>query len=93
MALKRIIAFADKYGNNSFEFTKEGVSSHFIVASVIIYRTFPQLELKVDEHGSNDFMRSFKKYVSDNHIRTLFSWSDFIIEKRLTLVYKTKSRH
>jgi hypothetical protein len=46
-----------------------------------LYRTFPQLELKVDEYGSNDFMRSFKKYVTDNHIRTLFSGSDFNIEK------------
>jgi len=165
MALKRIIAFADEFGNNSFDFTKEGVSSHFIIASVIVnadeistinavlesirkkyfqtgeiksqkietnykrreailkdlnelnysiyavvidktklwgegfkykqsfykylngilykelYRTFPQLELKVDEYGSNDFMRGFKKYVTDNHIRTLFSGSDFNIEK------------
>lgn len=46
-----------------------------------LYRTFPQLELKVDEHGGNDFMRSFKKYVERNHIRTLFSGSDFNIEK------------
>jgi hypothetical protein len=36
MVLKRIIAFADEFGNNSFDFTKEGVSSHFIIASVIV---------------------------------------------------------
>lgn len=165
MALKQKIAFADEFGNNSFEFSKENVSSHFIIASVIInsdeinavnselekirkkyfqagemksqnigknhkrreillqelnslnfsvyavivdksklygegfkykksfykylngilykelYRTFPKLELKVDEHGDNDFMRSFKKYIETNHIRTLFSGSDFNIEK------------
>lgn len=46
-----------------------------------LYRTFPQLDLKVDEHGGNDFMRSFKKYVQKNHIRNLFSGSDFNIEK------------
>lgn len=46
-----------------------------------IFRTFPQIELIVDEHGENDFMRSFKKYVENNHIRTLFSGSDFIIQK------------
>ncbi|GHV64589.1 hypothetical protein FACS1894199_03220 [Bacteroidia bacterium] len=165
MAVKKVIAFADEFGNNSFDFSKEGVSSHFIIASVIInydeidnvnvelervrkkyfqmgemksqkiganhnrrvtilqelnnlnysiyavvvdkrelysdpfkykktfykylngilykelYRTYPQLELKVDEHGSNDFMRSFKKYVENNHIRTLFSGSEFKIER------------
>lgn len=161
--MKKVIAFADEFGNNSFDFESQG--SHFIIASVIInldelpsiqneleqirkkhfqtgeiksnkvksnhkrririlnelsdlkfsvyaviidkrklfgegfkfkqsfykylngilykelYRTFPQLELKVDEHGGNDFMRSFKKYVQKNHIRNLFSGSDFYIEK------------
>jgi hypothetical protein len=46
-----------------------------------LYRTFPQLELIVDEHGGNDFMRSFKKYVEKNHIRTLFAGADFHIQK------------
>lgn len=161
--MRKVIAFADEFGNNSFEFETQG--SHFIIASVIInidelkqvenqleeirqkyfqtgeiksskvsdnfkrrililkelqninfsvyavvidkrklfgegfkfkksfykylngilykelYRTFPQLELKVDEHGGNDFMKSFKKYVETNHIRTLFTGSDFIIQK------------
>lgn len=161
--MKKVLAFADEFGNNSFDFESQG--SHFIIASVIVnidelpriqselerirkkyfqtgeiksnkvkdnhrrrklilnelsalnfsvyavvidkrklfgegfkfkqsfykylngilykelYRTFPQLELKVDEHGGNDFMRSFKKYVQKNHIRNLFSGSDFFIEK------------
>jgi tetrahydromethanopterin S-methyltransferase subunit G len=165
MAVKKVVAFADEFGNNSFDFLKEDVSTHFIIASVIInaneidtinselekirkkhfqtgemksqnigknhkrretllqeltklsfsiyavvvdkkklygegfkykqsfykylngilykelYRTFPELELIVDEHGANDFMRSFKKYVETNHIRTLFTGSDFNIEK------------
>jgi len=46
-----------------------------------LYRTFPQIDLVVDEHGQNDFMRSFKKYVQNNHIRDLFSGSDFLIQK------------
>ncbi|WP_299678179.1 DUF3800 domain-containing protein [uncultured Tenacibaculum sp.] len=161
--MKKVIAFADEFGNNSFDFENQG--SHFIIASVIInqdelskiqvqleeirkrffqtgeiksskvkhnhnrriiilrelkkvnfsvyavvidkrklygegfkykksfykflngilykelYRTFPQLELRVDEHGGNDFMRSFKKYVEKNHIRNLFTGSDFQIQK------------
>jgi len=161
--MKKVIAFADEFGNNSFDFDTQG--SHFIIASVImnqdelseiqvqleeirkrffqtgeiksnkvknnhnrrililkklkkvnfsvyavvidkrklfgegfrykksfykylngilykeLYRTFPQLELKVDEHGGNDFMLSFKKYVEKNHIRNLFAGSDFQIQK------------
>jgi len=158
-----ITAFADEFGNNSFEFETQG--SHFIVATVIckndklkklqedidnirkkhnfqtgemkssgvgpnhsrrkrilediakldisiyavivdkrklegkgfgfkksfykylnnllykeLYRTFPQLELYVDEHGSNDYMREFKKYVEKNHERNLFSGSNFNIQ-------------
>lgn len=161
--MRKIVAFADEFGNNSFDFQSQ--STHFIIASVIInadeldvvnqqlevvrkkffqtgeikskgvskdfnrrklilnslgginfsiyavvvdkeklfgegfkykqsfykflngilykelYRTFPQLELIVDEHGGNDFMLSFKKYVENNHIRNLFSGSEFIIQK------------
>ena len=156
---RQILAYADEYGNNSFDFTKQG--THFIVASVIInesereeiengieeirrkyfqtgeikskkvadnhprrlqilndlvklnfniyalvtdkqklygegfkykeafykylngllykelYKAYPKLKLYVDEHGGNDFLRSFKKYVHKNHIRDLFSGSDF----------------
>ena len=161
--MKQVVAYADEFGNNSFNFDEQG--SHFIIASVIInkdeleivnlqleairkkffqtgeiksskvkynhkrrililneltkinfsvyavvvdkrklfgegfqykksfykylngilykelYRTFPQLELKVDEHGGNDFMKSFKKYVEKNHIRSLFSGSEFYVKK------------
>jgi Protein of unknown function (DUF3800) len=161
--MKKVIAFADEFGTNSFDFKTQ--SSHFIIASVIVnldesevvnekleavrakyfqkgeiksnkvgenhkrrhlvlnalqdinfsiyavvvdkeklfgegfkykqsfykflngilykelYRTFPQLELKVDEHGGNDFMLSFKKYVQTNHIRNLFEGSEFHIRK------------
>lgn len=161
--MKKVIAFADEFGNNSFDFKTQG--SHFIIASVImnldeletinsqleairvkyfqtgeiksnkvkgnhsrrllilnslkeinfniyavvidkkklfgegfkykqsfykylngilykeLYRTYPQLELIVDEHGTNEFMSGFKKYVEKNHIRNLFSGSDFNIQK------------
>lgn len=46
-----------------------------------LYKTFPQLELKVDEHGGNDFMLEFKNYVRQNHIRTLFEGSEFFVNK------------
>jgi len=159
---QRITAFADEFGNNSFDFQTQG--SHFIVATVItktenletlreqvveirrkhnfqtgeikssgvgtnysrrkrilediikldisvyavvvdkrqlsgegfsykksfykflnnllykeLYRTFPNLDLYVDEHGGNDFMREFKKYVEKQQPRTLFSDTDFNI--------------
>lgn len=46
-----------------------------------LYKTFPKLELKVDEHGGNDFMLEFKNYVQQNHIRTLFEGSEFFVNK------------
>lgn len=46
-----------------------------------LYKTFPQLELKVDEHGGNEFMLEFKNYVRQNHIRTLFEGSEFFVNK------------
>jgi len=45
-----------------------------------LFRTFPDLDLNVDEHGGNDFMREFKKYVEKHHLRSLFSGSDFNIQ-------------
>ncbi|ELY2018516.1 DUF3800 domain-containing protein [Flavobacterium psychrophilum] len=45
-----------------------------------LYRTFSSLELYVDEHGGNDFMIEFKKYVEKHHERNLFSGSEFIIQ-------------
>jgi biotin operon repressor len=45
-----------------------------------LYRTFSSLELYVDEHGGNDFMLEFKKYVEKNHERNLFTGSEFNIQ-------------
>jgi|APLak6261690433_1056193.scaffolds.fasta_scaffold08082_1 hypothetical protein len=42
-----------------------------------LFRTFPELQLNVDEHGSNNFMLEFRKYVEKNHQRTLFSGIEF----------------
>ncbi|KAA5538326.1 DUF3800 domain-containing protein [Paenimyroides baculatum] len=46
-----------------------------------LFKTFPKLELKVDEHGGNDFMLEFKNYVQQNHISTLFEGSEFLVNK------------
>lgn len=157
----RIVAFADEFGNNSFDFVAQ--STHFIVATVIckedyleefetkideirkkhgfqtgeikssniatnharrtrvledivkleiaiyavvidkrkidspgllnskktfykftnnllykeLFRTFPNIVLAVDEHGGNDFLVEFKKYVAKQHPRTLFDGVEF----------------
>lgn len=162
MSINSLIAYADEFGNNSFDFKEQG--SHFIIASVILkpekvneisksleiirskyfqqseiksnkiaanhkrrkiilkevckldftiyaviveknklysegfrykqsfykflngilykelFRTFPELELKIDEHGGNDYLVGFKKYVEKNHIRDLFSGSNLSIK-------------
>jgi hypothetical protein len=44
-----------------------------------LYRTFPQLDLNVDEHGGNDYMLEFKKYVHNHHDKNLFSGSEFAV--------------
>lgn len=46
-----------------------------------LYKTFPKLELKVDEYGGNEFMLEFKEYVRQNHIRTLFEGSEFFVNE------------
>jgi hypothetical protein len=42
-----------------------------------LFKTFPELDLVVDEHGDNNFMRKFKRYVQRYHQPNLFSGSDF----------------
>ncbi len=42
-----------------------------------LFRTYPKLDLYVDEHGGNDYMLEFKKYVQKHHTKTLFSGSEF----------------
>lgn len=44
-----------------------------------LFRTFPNLELYVDEHGGNSFMLEFKKYVQKQNQPNLFSGSEFNI--------------
>lgn len=45
-----------------------------------LFRTFPELELYVDENGGNDYMIEFKKYVFKHHNTNLFSGSEFDIK-------------
>ncbi len=159
------IAFIDESGNFGFDFEKEGVSTHFIVTSVIIdreklkqneeilekirkaefqtgeiksssvskniqrrnkilkqlnivdfhifafiidkrklsseglkykqtfykflhslvdrelFKTFPNLQIVADEHGSKEFMSGFIKYIEKRHIPNLFNQSDFRFSK------------
>lgn len=42
-----------------------------------LYRTFPNLELVADTHGSETFMEGFVKYVQARHIPNLFNQSTF----------------
>lgn len=43
-----------------------------------LFRTFPNIRLSVDEHGSNKFMAEFRRYVEKQHPRTLFSEIEFV---------------
>ncbi|GAB3987887.1 hypothetical protein GCM10028807_09480 [Spirosoma daeguense] len=42
-----------------------------------LYKTFPNLELIADTHGSETFMDGFIRYVQDQHIPNLFNQSSF----------------
>ncbi|MDQ0199460.1 DUF3800 domain-containing protein [Neobacillus ginsengisoli] len=42
-----------------------------------LYRTFDQLDLVMDEHGSKEFMDEFKNYVKTTSIPDLFNYSSF----------------
>lgn len=48
-----------------------------------LYKSFPDLQMTVDEYGDNDFMRGFKKYVEKEHIPKfpLFSNFGFVFTK------------
>ncbi|MGN7986066.1 DUF3800 domain-containing protein [Pedobacter sp. 22226] len=166
----KITAFADEFGNNSFDFDSQG--SHFIVATVItknenldklqseihkirkvhhfqtgeiksskvagnhgrrlsilkdiskldisvfalvvdkrklsgegfkykksfykylngllykeLFKTFPDLDLYVDEHGGNDFLLEFKKYVHKIKVPDLFSSLELNIHNSKNNVY------
>lgn len=45
-----------------------------------LYKSFIELEIVADEHGRNDFMKGFKKYVGNTHIPTLFGGA-FMFQK------------
>ena len=156
------LAFLDEWGNNGFDFTKSGVSTHFLVVALTLpdgqrvaaqahvgavrarffqqgpiksstlgrgderrlrvlealltdapfrvfalvvdkrelegdgfrykpsfykflhslverelFRTFPNLTMMADRHGSDSFMASFVRYVQANHVPNLFNESSF----------------
>ncbi len=91
--MKKVIAFADEFGNNSFDFESQG--SHFIIASVIInldelLSIQNELEQIRKKHFQTGEIKSNK--VTSNHkrrIRILNELSDLkfsiyavIIDKR-----------
>lgn len=45
-----------------------------------LYKTLPNLSLVVDEHGGNDYMLSFKKYVHKTHVSDLFDGAEFSLD-------------
>lgn len=53
-----------------------------------LFKTFPNLEIIADEHGSNKFMEEFIVYIRKNHIPDLFHQSEFRFtdSKNLSLV-------
>ena len=68
--MKKIIAFADEFGNNSFDFSSQG--SHFIVTSVImnldeLEENNKKLEAIRKKHFQTGEIKSSK--VSKNHSR------------------------
>lgn len=91
--MKKVIAFADEFGNNSFDFDKQG--SHFIIASIIINEDdineiYVQLEAIRKKFFQSGEIKSSK--VKDNHKRRIlilrelnkvnFSVYAVIIDKR-----------
>lgn len=43
----------------------------------ILFRTFQNLKMSSDEHGSGEFMQGFVRHVREHHIPDLFDQSDF----------------
>lgn len=77
--MNNIVAFADEYGNNSFEFDKQG--THFIVASVIISNNkLKEIESEIEAIRKKYFqtgeMKSSK--VGDNHKRRIVILNELV---------------
>jgi hypothetical protein len=79
VSIYAVIVDKTKLFGRGFEFKKSFYKYLNNLLYKELFRTFPRLELYVDEHGSNEFMREFKKYVQKNHLRTLFSGLEFNI--------------
>ena len=45
-----------------------------------LFRTYPRIEINVDEHGGSDYLIEFQKYVHKHHESNLFSGSEFYIQ-------------
>ncbi len=70
--MKKVIAFADEFGNNSFDFENQG--SHFIIASVIINEdALSEIKVQLEEIRTRFFQTGEIKSstVKNNHNRRI----------------------
>ena len=70
--MKKVIAFADEFGNNSFDFDTQG--SHFIIASVIMNQEeLGAIKIQLEEIRKRFFQTGEIKSskVSKNHKRRI----------------------
>jgi hypothetical protein len=70
--MKKVIAFADEFGNNSFDFDTQG--SHFIIASVIMNQDeLGEIKIQLEEIRKRFFQTGEIKSnkVSKNHKRRI----------------------
>lgn len=64
--MKRVIAFADEFGNNSFDFENQG--SHFIITSIIMNEDeLPQIQEQLETIRKKFFQTGEIKSSKVNH--------------------------
>lgn len=77
---KRLITEGFKYKESFYKFLSGLLYKE-------LFKAYPKLKLSVDELGGNEFLASFKKYVNKNHIRNLFSGSEFLTgDSKLSII-------
>lgn len=72
-----VIVDKTKLSGKGFEFKKSFYKYLNNLLYRELFRTFPEIDLYVDEHGANDYMLEFKKYVEKNHPKNLFYGYEF----------------
>ncbi|MBW8360826.1 MAG: DUF3800 domain-containing protein [Kaistella sp.] len=72
-----VVVDKTKLNGKGFEFKKSFYKYLNNLLYRELFRTFPEIDLYVDEHGANDYMVEFKKYVEKNHPKNLFYGYEF----------------